>query len=261
MPETAKSIGITDSIIDELDRNNLIFENVMVLGCDGTAVNTGPKGGVMRLLEMKAERPMHWFVCLLHANELPLRHLVKKLDGKTSGPKGFSGEVGKELELCDEKAVVRFEPITAELPVVDRSVLSTDQKYMLDIHQAVVSGECSPELARRSPGKMAHSRWLTTANRLMRLYVSKSRPSHNLGMIVNYVVKVYVPVWFSIKVNWKCVDGPKNLFKLIHCTQGLPAKVCDIVKPVIQNNSFFAHPENVLLSMITDSRSFVREIG
>ena len=35
----------------------------------------------------------------------------------------------------------------------------------------------------------------------------------------------------------------------------------DNVKPVIQKNAFFAHMENILLSMICDSRSFIRKIG
>ena len=260
-PKTGKSGDISVSILNNLSENKHNYDEISALGCDGTVVNTGYKTGVNRSLELKVGRPMHWFVCLLHANELPLRHLVAKLDGKTSGPKGFSGEVGKKLENCEQKEVIDFDPISSELTVVDRDQLSTDQQYMYEIHRAVVSGECSPELARRNPGKMAHSRWLTTANRLLRLYVSEESPSENLLLIVDYVVKVYVPVWFSIKVNWNCVDGSQNLFKLIQYSRNLPAKVVDIVKPVIQNNAFFAHPEKFLLSMICDSRSFIREIG
>ena len=106
--------------------------------------------------------------------------MVAKLDGKTSGPKGFSGEAGKKLENCEQNKVIDFDPISSELTVVDRDQLSTDQQYMYEIHRAVVSGECSPDLARRNPGKMVHSRWLTTANRLLRLYVSEESPSENL---------------------------------------------------------------------------------
>ena len=41
----------------------------------------------------------------------------------------------------------------------------------------------------------------------------------------------------------------------------LPAKVQDVVKPVIQTNAFFAHLENLLLSMVMDDRPQVRELG
>ena len=84
-PKTGKSIDITERI-NKLGEIKHQFLDILVLGCDGTAVNPGSKGGVLRGLELKAERPMHWFVCLLHANELPLRHLVAKLGGKTSRP-------------------------------------------------------------------------------------------------------------------------------------------------------------------------------
>jgi len=44
----------------------------MVMGCDGTNVNTGAVGGVIRLLEEHLNRPLQWLVCMMHANELPL---------------------------------------------------------------------------------------------------------------------------------------------------------------------------------------------
>ena len=260
-PKSGKSSDVSESIVDHLVQNNLTYDETVALGCDGTAVNTGWKGGVLRNVELKANRPMHWFICLLHANELPLRHLMGKLDGKTSGPKGFSGDIGKSLDGCERKEVVEYETIPSDLPDVNREDLSTDQKYMYDIHQAVVKGECSPDLARRNPGKIAHSRWLTTANRLLRLYISEPSPSEILVLVIHYVMKVYVPVWFSIKKDWKCVNGPQNLFKLIELSRTLPDKVVEIVLPVIEHNAYFAHPENIILAMISDPRSFIREIG
>ena len=61
----------------------MIIENLVAIGCDGTSVNTGFNGGVIRLIEEKLNKPLHWFIFQLHANELPLRHVVQKLDGKT----------------------------------------------------------------------------------------------------------------------------------------------------------------------------------
>ena len=75
-----------------LHYNNFDLNDVVAIGCDGTAVNTGCKSGVIRLLEEKLEKPLHWFVCLLHSNELPLRHI----DGKTSGPATFTGPIGSK---------------------------------------------------------------------------------------------------------------------------------------------------------------------
>ena len=36
-------------------------------------------------------------ICLLHMNELALRALVKSLDRETTGPKSFTGPLGKLL--------------------------------------------------------------------------------------------------------------------------------------------------------------------
>lgn len=51
---------------------------------------------------------------------------------------------------------------------MDSENLSTDQKYIFEMHHAIVSGDCSHDLAHRNPGKMAHSRWVTTPNSLLR---------------------------------------------------------------------------------------------
>ena len=54
-------------------------------------------------------RALQWFVCLLHANELPLRHLLAKINGKTVGIRGFSGPISKLLVSCENLPIVIFE--------------------------------------------------------------------------------------------------------------------------------------------------------
>lgn len=72
---------------------------------------------------------------MLHANELPLRHLLLFLDGQTAGPRGFSGEIGKLLETCDKLPVVQFQPIEGELLDVDVAVVPTKNIYMKHVMQ------------------------------------------------------------------------------------------------------------------------------
>ena len=76
---------ITKAIWDFFEDKDCFTDSIQAIGCDGTAVNTGTKGGIIRLLKTNLDRPLHWFICQLHANELPLRHLIKTLDGKTTG--------------------------------------------------------------------------------------------------------------------------------------------------------------------------------
>ena len=91
-------------------------------------MNTGPLGGVVHLLEMQLGRPVHWFICMLHSNELPLRHLMQNLDDVTHGP-AFSGVIGKALVNCEVREIVNYESIALEnCPSIDDVELSIDQK-------------------------------------------------------------------------------------------------------------------------------------
>ena len=260
-PMTGSARNISCSILDFLQSNNYDVQNIIAIGCDETAVNTGQKGGIIKLLEDKLKKPLHWFVCLLHANELPLRHLIQNIDGQTSGPRSFTGPIGKCLHDCEKLPIAQFTAIPCEDISFESSDLSTDQAYLLQIHRAVSTGECSRELALKNPGKMHHARWLTTANRILRLYVSEANPTPSLLAIVNYIMAVYAPVWFSIKKQPSAIHGAQHLFALITKSRSMTEEHRTIVEKVIQNNAYFAHPENLLLAMIYDESAIIRELG
>jgi len=67
---TGSSEAISEALLDSFD-----FKEVVCVGCDSTAVNTGIHSGVIRRLELQLGRSLHWAICMLHLNELPLRHL------------------------------------------------------------------------------------------------------------------------------------------------------------------------------------------
>ncbi|KAK3911413.1 HTH-type transcriptional regulator GltR [Frankliniella fusca] len=84
-------------------------------------------------------------------------------------------------------------------------------------------------------------------------------PSTTSYNIQQHLLTCYIPVWFAIKNNSSIVDGSRHLFKAIETVRHCPVKVQKIVNPVIQTNSFFAHSENILLTMCFDGRQEVRE--
>lgn len=261
VPDSSSGKSITDSICSYYVENSLDISQVLGVGCDGTATNTGIAGGIIRRLEMKLGKPLQWLPCQLHANELPLRHLMKHLDGGTSGPKEFSGPIGSSLPNCELLNVCQFEAINSELPEVEVQTLSTDQRYLYEMCQSVKRGFCSEDLARRNPGKMAHSRWLTTANRILRLYISTKNPTPSLQQLATFIVQVYAPVWFAIKTTPSCKDGARHVWLTVHLSRAMPDKVRAVIDPVIQRNAYFAHPENLLLAMAFDERDQVRQLG
>lgn len=110
--------------------------------------------------------------------------------------------------------IVEYNAIDSDLSVNDlyADELSTDQIYLMRICRAVVSGECPQDLAAMKPGKIHHARWITTASRILRLYVATVNPSEALKLLATFVVRVYAPMWFRIKRNHTISDAPKNLW-------------------------------------------------
>lgn len=67
----------------------------------------------------------------------------------------------------------------------------------------------------RDPGKLAHSRWLSCANRILCLYIGRANTTENLKELATFIMKVYVPTWFGIKTKSPCKDGPIHVFYMV----------------------------------------------
>jgi hypothetical protein len=253
--EQGTGSAIADSIHNAIEERG-ITDKIMAVGADSTAVNTGHRGGAIHLLELHTGRPLQWFICSLHLNELPFRHLCKTLIGATEGPTLWKGPIGKALATCASL------PLSAEgfrlitdgdpLPEIDVSELSNDQAYLYKMITAIRSGSISDDLLQEKPGPMSMARWLTTASRICRLYVATVQPSNELYSLTHFIVCCYGPTWFNIKCRPRCTDGPKHLLQQIK-QQSLLSSTCrNITWPVVQRNAYWAHQENVLLSMLGD---------
>nr|CAI5836150.1 unnamed protein product [Callosobruchus analis] len=127
--------------------------------------------------------------------------------------------------------------------------------------KAVSLGQCNKDLAAIQPGPVVHSRWLTTANRILRLYVASGKPSRDLILLATYIMKVYGPIWFNIKAKPLCTEGPRHLWKLITYSRYMPEHLRKTVDAVIQRNGYFAHEENLLLAMLYDTRTRIRKLA
>lgn len=122
-----------EAIIAKFQQLSIKYDNVCAIGCDGTVVNTGPHAGIVCLLEKHLQKPVHWFICLLHANELPLRHLITNLDGKTMGPNAWSGPIGRSIsKVVWNEGIVDFKRIKFKCNIDNIDIVaasfSTDQK-------------------------------------------------------------------------------------------------------------------------------------
>ena len=198
-----------------------VADTLEFIAGDSTNSNTGYKGGLFHFLEEYLDRRLFWIVCQLHTNELKLRRLITKRDGKTSSKDGWEGELGKLLPTVRSlERILTFPAIPgkSELPDLPEKVirdLSSDQYYGYKICKALRSGVMDEDLAALTVGKTGHSRWLTFANLFCdwwcRKHGLKGKLLARLREIVTFIVNVYFPCWFQIKINHSWVDGPNNV--------------------------------------------------
>ena len=236
---------------------------------------------MIRKVEETLGRPLQWSICQLHLNELPFRHLFEHIDGKTTGPSSYRSPIGHAIMEKDSefrmKPVVQFEKIKGMLNQLPPEVVdnfTSDQKYFYEICLAVRQGSVPTSLSARNPGKLCEARWLTKANRIMRLYVSTMNPSDSLNRyrsriaseksvsffifsflhtrLARIIMYVYAPSWFFIKSHPRLVDAAKNFFQLIKLSAVLRQDEKKIFQKIMQINCFSAHPESILIAMITD---------
>lgn len=84
MPNSPNADDISDGLLKFLSDKGGIDQLILV-GCDGTVVNIGYKGGAIRKIEEKMNRSVQWVICLIQFNELPFRALFQNFDGKKTG--------------------------------------------------------------------------------------------------------------------------------------------------------------------------------
>ena len=237
--------------------------NLQYIGADSTAINTGRLGGVIKTIEDLLNKKLTWIICMLHTNELPLRHLIQKLDGKTTSSNGFSGVVGKLLNCATllplaqafPTITIGKRPIELNQDVIDD--LSTDQLYGYKMILAIRSGNIPIDLIKMECGPVNHSRWLTTAKRLMRIWVSLHGLSGEnfitLSRLVEYVVGVYYPMWFDIKVRWSFIEGPRHVLETLRLVKMQNQVTRDIVEKYVISGAWFSHSEAVLATLLCSS--------
>ena len=266
-----KAIKLGGQLYDWLDEKN-ITETIQAIGGDSTNVNTGWRGGAITEIEKRLKRKCIWLICALHTNELPLRHLMTSLDGKTISNNKFSGNIGKLIDTATTLKLQESIPsigINIELPTLNEKVendLSADQKYLYQIVNAIKAGGQLPtSLQYRMIGPHNHARWLNLANRLCRIFCSEhglsTEDTNNLKLLVQFIVGVYAPMWFDIKMKNKWTEGPNHVLKQIKLVRSQDEKVKTYVEPFIQSTAWNGHSEAVLQCMLVSDKSDLRKFA
>ena len=259
-------LDLAEDFYEVIVENNSV-ETLEAVLCDGTAVNTGNRTGCISFLERKLKRKLLRLICQLHGNELPFRHVFDFFDGSfgTSGPTSFKGPLGQACAVDEIHLgpVVNFSPISSTVPVLPDAVLkdlSRDQNLLYRYARGISTGHLEENLIQQKPGPINHSRWLTLAIRIMICYTRTEEPTPGMIKIISFIVKVYCPGWFLIKMNHNFVHGPSNLFeqmRLIMTTQEIDVR--QVAMKTVQHNAYFAEPGMMVTCMLSSTDSNIRK--
>ena len=78
---TGRSCSILEDIVKSPKDGRVSMNSLIAIRCDGTNVNTGINGVLIIMMEhYLRDHFTGSLICMLHANEMPLRHLAASLD-------------------------------------------------------------------------------------------------------------------------------------------------------------------------------------
>ena len=149
---------------------------------------------MIRETEVLLERPLQWKICQMHFAELPAKNLFVKLDGKTDGPLGPSGPIGKAIKNLNKnlKPFVDFERVQSNVPEINNIEAyknRQDLMILLDLIRALESGNVDVKYLMKQLPAMHNARWFTTFIRIIRLYMQTENPSYQLKLLIDFIQK------------------------------------------------------------------------
>ena len=133
---------------------------------------------------------------------------------------------------------------------------SSDQKYAYKICLTVIKGTLTEDLANQKPDTLVHSRWLHTGSSLLLLWVCKHGLERdnlkNLELIVKFLVSVYFPMRFQIKVKHSWIEGPRHILNQLTLIKLQDENVQMIIEKYVRSSAWNSHSKILLQNFIAN---------
>ena len=143
----------------------------------------------------------------------------------TGGPIGIAIKelhmVDKETKLPNLKGFVKYNRTSfknVRLPNIalhEKLFQKSDLKKFYWLVRMIVTGKPDSRLLNMKLPTIHKARWLTTAIRILRLYVQTENPSITLKKAVKFIILWYFPMFCDIKRYPLIQDAPRHFFKAI----------------------------------------------
>ena len=219
-------------------------------------------------------RRLHHIICLQHINELPIKRLLKTMDGGTVCANKYSGKLGKYLNDVEKLEVdPNFVPIYSDgVPEISEDVVgnfNSDQKYLYKISRVIITGNIPDNFVVYKIADLNVARWTTLTSRILRLYISKKMldpASYEiLKTLVRFIIEVYIPIFFKIRSSSSWLDAPHIYLDLLKRLRKQSPEVQSILAKSIQLGAYCLNEETLLLTMLAgqneeDRRFAIRTI-
>ena len=174
----------------------------------------------------------------------------------------FEGVIGKRIQEDVWKLpVVAFDKVPGKMPLLSEEQLkdtSRDQYLAYRLGNALESNVVPDKVVGATIGPPCHARWLTTAVRALRLALSVKRRTKAFDRILTFIVNHYLPCWVMVKNDPHIQSGARHLYNMLDLSRDLCPGSQKIVEKVLQDNSYFAHPENLVIACLADPREEIR---
>ena len=232
------------------------LQNVYFLVSDGTPKMTGHRNGVHASFEKLIGRSLQRVICFFHKLELSFEVVFTFYGGSTKGPGSLNDE-WKPLETTNftNTPIHNFRMINDPfvLNIIQNMskdiILSADHALFIANVEAILTGNVTP-MCYNKPGPLTGARFTTHELRTLAYYLRSPDPSENLIRVVEYLVRVWAPVFLYSKIFYHSnFMGPKLLLlEVMLVKQHIKDQsLCNLFQNSFNTNGYFAGAESVLL--------------
>ena len=140
----------------------------------------------------------------MHMTESPFKHLLEHLDGGKIKWTSTKGELGTKIKKLNDNLVdlVEFATIPTNVQHVDSSIFkeACNRERLHQLCLAISNGkdQVDKKFIKNLYPEVSTIRWLTTAERILGLYIREEEPSEAMKIMVKFTSQAYAPTHFEI---------------------------------------------------------------
>ena len=260
-PEEGSAPELARSVLSMLERRGIHLHLLRALLTDGCSKMVGWRTGFHASMEKILGWSLQRIICFFHHLEKSFEKILVLYAGHTTSPRDLALPVGKSIQGEVHKLdLVTFTvmpnpqllKIITSIPSDSFQEFNSDHRIFIQLVKSVITGKTDGRWCSMRIGPLVHSRFTTTQTRCLRVYISDPDPSFGLTRIIHYLIYVWAEVFLTSRHQHSLSLGPRLLLLetiLVRTHLTYPERT--VVYKSLCTNGQFAHPEAVLLSLLS----------